>query len=183
MQIWWQQVVESIEKQEALQDDIIADVQQAQIDIVAAQVAITATQASQAAQLVLIEAAQRDIARITSYTAPTNVLTASDAGTTATISVAAHDRVYPGVIADVAITAGSVTGLLFSTKYGVYYDDATLAATSPTFIATTDFETAYVGAGASRHFVGVITTPADGGAASSGSGGTPPGGGGGELIP
>ncbi len=182
-QIWWQQVVDKAEAQEALQDAIIADVQQAQADIIAAQTAITTTQTNQAAQLLLIEEAQRDIARIASYTAPTNTLTASDVGATAMISVAAHTRIYPGVVADVAITAGSITGLAFSTKYGVYYDDATLAATSPTFIATTSIVDSYVGAGASRHFVGVITTPADGGAASSGSGGTPPGGGGGEILP
>ncbi len=172
----WQLNIEATMAQEAAQDAILTE-------LAAQLVLIEGAQDDLAAQLILIEAAQRDIARITSYPAPTNVLTAADVGATATISVAAHTRIYPGTVADVAIGASSLTGLPFSTAYAVYYDDATLADTTPTFIATTSIETAQVGADPARHFVGYIMTPADGGGGTGGSGPTPPGGGGGNPIP
>lgn len=132
-------------------------------------------------------ASARELARLASYTVPTNVLSADDAGTDATITIAAHTRVYPvqGTVdvADLSVLAGSVTGLAFSTGYYVYYDDTTLADTTPTFLAATDSETAQVGAAAGRHFVGFVTTPADGGGSTGGTGGFPPGGGGGNPIP
>lgn len=155
-----------------------------------------------AAQLLLIQQAQaaadaaqtdataaaREAARINSYTAPTNVLSAEDAGTTATINVAAHTRIYPVQgsidVPDVVITAGAITGLAYSTVYYVFYDDTTLVAVAPTFQATTNIAAAQVGYAAGRHFVGKVTTPAAGGATTSGTGGsTPPGGGGGEILP
>lgn len=154
--------------------------------------AVQADLASQLAQILTAQAtataAAREAARLNSYTVPTNVLTAADVGTDCTITIAAHTRVYPvqGAIdvADVAILAGSVTGLAFSTAYYVYYDDTSLASTAPTFLATTTAATAQVGAAAGRHLVGVVTTPADGAAASTGTGGAaPPGGGGGTPLP
>lgn len=131
-------------------------------------------------------ASARETARLTSYTDPTNVLSAADVGTTATITIAAHDRIYPvqGTVdvPDLSILAGSVALLLFSTEYHIYYDDTTLADTTPTFQATTDRATAQVGAAAGRHFVGTISTPADGGGGTTGTGGFPPGGGGGGVL-
>lgn len=132
-------------------------------------------------------AAAREAARINSYPVPTNVLTATDAGTTATITIANHTRYYPvqGTydVPDVSITGASITGLAFSTTYYVYYDDTTLADTTPSFVATTSANTAQVGFAAGRHLVGKITTPADGGGGTSGGGMLPPGGGGGTAIP
>lgn len=132
-------------------------------------------------------AAAREAARINSYPVPTSVLTATDAGATATITIANHTRYYPvqGTydVPDVSITGGTITGLAFSTTYYVYYDDTTLAVTAPTFVATTTANTAQVGAAAGRHLVGKITTPADGGGGTSGGGLLPPGGGGGTDIP
>lgn len=132
-------------------------------------------------------AAIREAARINSYTVPTNLLSATDAGSDASIAVAGHTRVYPvqGTVDvdDVVILAGSITGLAFTTEYHVYYDDTTLADTTPAFLATTDQATAQVGAAAGRHFVGTITTPADGGGGTTGTGPFPPGGGGGNPIP
>lgn len=129
----------------------------------------------------------RETGRINSYTDPTEVLSAADVGTTATITIAAHTRVYPvqGTVDvdDVAILAGTVTGLAFAIEYHVYYDDAELSDTTPTFQATTDRATAQVGAAAGRHFVGTITTPADGAGGTTGTGGFPPGGGGGGVLP
>lgn len=155
----------------------------AQVDLVNAIVAATnlATAAKTAA-----EASARELARINSYTVPTNVLSASDNGSDARITVVGHTRVYPVQgsidVPDVAIVGpANIDGLAFSTKYFVYYDDPTLADTTPTYQATTDQKDAQVGAGAGRHFVGEVTTPADGGSGTSGGGGTPPGGGGGPI--
>lgn len=156
---WWQKVLEAQEATDAAQDAAIASIAAAQA---------TAT------------AAVRESARINSYTTPTNVLTAADVGSTATITVAAHTRVYPvqGTydVADVSVGGGTITGLAFSTEYAVYYDDTTLASTTPTYQATTTIKNAQVGAAAGRHFVGTVTTPADGGGGTTGGGGYPPGG-------
>ena len=177
-QVWWQQVVEVIEAQETIQDDLIQGLADAVADI--------ATALSNAGiALDTATAAARELARINSYTDPTNVLTAADVGSDATITIANHDRIYPvqGTIdvPDLAIIGGTLTGRAFSTVYYVYYDDATLADTTPTYVSTTDAATAQVGAASGRHFVGVITTPTDGGGGTGGGGGSPPGGGGGPL--
>ena len=131
-------------------------------------------------------AAAREAARISSYTQPSSVLTAADVGTTATVTVAAHLRVYPVQgsidVPDLMILSGAVAGLAFSTTYYIFYDDTTLTATAPNFVATTSLGTASVGAGPGRHFLGKIITPADGAANTTGTGGTPPGGGAGDFI-
>lgn len=161
---WWDQF---IRKLEGILNSITAN--------------ITAIQAAQEAVNIGI----METARLNSYTNPTVVVTAADVGATATITIAAHTRVYPVNgpydIADVAITAGSITGLGFSTKYWVYYDDTTLSSSAPTFLATTVAADSQVGAAYGRHFVGVITTPADGAGGTTGTGGTPPGNGG--ILP
>jgi hypothetical protein len=142
---------------------------------------ITAIQTAQSTAT----AAARESARINSYPNPGSVLSAVDAGSTATATLAAHTRVYPvqGTIdvPDVTFTNLPVdfTGLPFSTRHWVYYDDTTLTNTAPTFQITTSAVTAQVGTAAGRHFVGYIDTPADGGTGTSGVGGGTPGGGGG----
>ena len=131
--------------------------------------------------------AKKNTARINSYTVPSAVIVAVDAGTSATINISSHDRVYPSdgslSIPTVTIEAGAITGLDYSKTYYVYYDDSTLADTTPTFIATLDQTVAQVGAGPYRHFLGFVTTPASGGSPSDGGGGLPPGGGGGPITP
>ena len=169
MQIWWQEVVEAIEGQEGTQDQLITDLAAAVADIAQAQADATA--------------AARETARINSYPNPGTIVTAADVGTDCDITIANHTRVYPVQgsidVPDVAITGATLHGLAFSTQYWVYYDDTTMAVTAPTFVATTTSATAQVGAAAGRHFVGFVTTPADGGApATGGGGGTPSGGGG-----
>ena len=185
-QIWWQQFKEAIEKHEAGQDATLAAIQALQTQ----QTAILADLSDQLAQIVQAQAdataAARETARINSYPQPgVGILSASDAGTDATITVIGHTRVYP-VQGSVAVppvtftnTPFQITGLAYSTRYWVYYDDPTLANTEPTFLATTSSSTAQVGAAAGRHFVGFVDTPAPGGGSTSGGGGAPPGGGGG----
>lgn len=178
--VWWQQFRNQL--QAAL--NTITDQQQDIIEaLTAAGIALEAAiDAGETA-----EVTARELARINSYTIPTDVLTASDAGSDASIAIASHTRVYPvqgGIdVPDLAVTAGSVTGLAFSTTYYVYYDDPALEDVTPTFAATTNQATAQVGAATGRHFVGKVTTPADGGGGTSGGGGYPPGGGGGNPIP
>lgn len=111
-------------------------------------------------------------------------LTATDAGASATISVAAHDRVYAD--RTVAVTAGSVTGLAYNATFMVWYDDADRGGGAVTFGATIDPAQAYNSPTfPARHFVGFITTPVAGGAGTGGGGAGPPGsgGGGGEVLP
>lgn len=127
-----------------------------------------------------IEDSLKETARISSYPAPTVVLTAADVGADATITIADHTRVYPLKgplqIEDVDVIGGTITGLAFSTTYYVYYDDETLTDTTPTYVATTSLQDAQVGAASGRHFVGRITTPADGAGNTTGTGPQPPGG-------
>lgn len=167
-------------------------------DAVTAIEAVNVEQASQLAQIIAAQnsanAAQdaaeqgaREIARIASYTSPTAVLEAGDDGTDATIEVFAHTRIYPVQgsldVPDLAITGSLLVGLLPSTTYAVYYDDVSLADTTPAFVASTDIGAAQVGAAPGRHFLGVITTGAIGDPPSTGGGTYPPGSGSGGEIP
>lgn len=178
-QVWWQQVLTSLSAE-------LGSLEAAETALAAAVAAQTSANTAQAAAT----AAAREQARIASYPNPGSVLSAADVGTDCTITIAGHTRVYPvrGSIdvPDVTITGGAITGLAFSTRYYIYYDDTTLAVIAPTFLSTTISATAQVGAAAGRHFIGYVDTPADGAAPSSGQGGGPPGGGGGGgggMIP
>lgn len=86
---------------------------------------------------------------------------ATDAGSNATISISAHNRVYPqpdGSNVTVAVNSGTFTGKAYSTSFWIYYDDPTRAGGAVTYQATTTQSTAaQTGA---RHFVGAVTTPA-----------------------
>lgn len=94
------------------------------------------------------------------YRPLTNPLTATDAGTTATVNIAAFTMRTAD--AAISISSGSITNLSFDTLYFIYYDDASFAGGAVTFAATTTKETGMSGAG--RFFVGSIITPKDGGA-------------------
>lgn len=101
-------------------------------------------------------------------------LSASDAGSSATITIAAHDRVYAD--RTVEVDAGSITALAFATRYAVYYDDADRAGGAVSYQATTTAADAFNSpTQVDRHFVGYVTTPADGADPTTGSG-TGPGG-------
>jgi hypothetical protein len=112
----------------------------------------------------------------TSWTSPGSILSASDAGSNATITISAHTRKYTDV-SSVSVNGGSLTGLSYSTSYAVYYDQTSRAGGAVTYHATTDPNVALPNAAAGRHFCGKILTPAAAGAATSG-GVSPPGGGG-----
>lgn len=152
-QAWWQQIKEAIERNEeaqALLFDAINDI--------------------------LGEEGTGLVGRVSllgSFTIPTLVLTASDAGANVTISVAAHIRRY-GDGTELAVAGGNLTGKSYSTKYAIYYDDETREDGTPSYVATTDLETAQHNYEAGRHYVGTVTTPAAAGAPTTG--GSPPAG-------
>lgn len=99
-------------------------------------------------------------------------ITATDAGTTATISISAHTRVY-GNGSAVSVSSGAVAGLSFSTTYYIYYDQPTRVGGPVSYQATTSKITAVQVN--DRHFIGQITTPANGAADTSGTTPDPPG--------
>jgi len=174
-QVWWQSVVRAVETQELLQDETIVALQAAQLDIIAAQEEL-------AEQLEAILAVTTANAISASWITPSSVLTATDAGTDATVTIANFTRYYDDGT-NVAITGASLTGLDYSTVYSVYYDDTTREDETPTFVATTFGGQARHNFVAGRHFVGTVTTPASGGADTGGDIYIPPGGGGGTDLP
>lgn len=184
LQIWWQQVVETVEAQEALQDDAIADIQtlQTQMATTISDLAAAVTDIGQAQSDATASA--RETARITSYPNPGNILSATDNGASATITISNHVRVYPVQgsidVPDVSITGDALAGKTSGVRHWVFYDDTTLADTTPNFQTTTSSATAQAGAAAGRHIVGYVDTPAaGGGGTTAGTGGGSPGGGGG----
>jgi hypothetical protein len=98
---------------------------------------------------------------------PADVLSASDAGTDASIVVADHVRLY-GDATRLSVIGATITGLTYATDYGVYYDDPTCADTTPTYAATATLSNSLNNYASGRHFVGIITTPASGGGSTSG---------------
>ena len=123
-----------------------------------------------------IEAVQRNDSISSSWTSPGQILTASDAGTNTTITVADHTRKY-GDSTSVFVTGSAITGLAYSTTYQIYYDDAARTGGAVTFNATTNPNNALHNAVVGRHYCGEITTPAAGGGSTSG-GVSPPSSGG-----
>lgn len=110
-------------------------------------------------------------------------ITAADVGATATATISAHTRVY-GDGVSVAVGGGTVTGLAFSTIYFIYYDDAGRDGGAVTYQAATAYADACPSQSApNRHFVGAVTTPANGDPPSDGEPATAPGWGGQSPIP
>jgi hypothetical protein len=101
------------------------------------------------------------------YAPTSNPLTAIDAGSSATIDVAAFYMRVPGV-PDIAEDSGAITGLEYQALYYVYFDDPGFAGGAVTYMATKTKQVAIQAAG--RFFVGSIVTPAAGGSATVGNG-------------
>jgi len=100
------------------------------------------------------------------YRPLSNPLTATDAGASATVNVAAFTLRVAGQ-ADVNYSLGSISSLAFNTLYFIYCDDPTFQGGTQTYEATVTKENALSGAG--RIFIGSIYTPADGAAATTGN--------------
>jgi len=111
------------------------------------------------------------------YTPTTQPLSASTGvlANQATISVAPFQIQYPfdtdsdGDGDLISYSAGSVTPLLDSTLYYVYFNDPTYAGGPQTYIAT--LNNPDITAGLYRQYLGSITTPAHGGGGTTGGGG------------
>jgi len=93
-----------------------------------------------------------------SYRPLTNPLTGHDAGSTATINIAAFTMRCGNT--DLSISSGSITSLSYNTLYYIYYDDPEFVGGSEVFNATTIKETALQGE--FRFFVGSCFTPRQG---------------------
>jgi hypothetical protein len=155
----------------------LTDIENVLAQVVAAQAAADAAQSTANTANSTANTVKRDDSISTSWTSPGNILSASDAGSSATITISAHTRKYTDATS-VSVNGGSLTGLSYSTTYTVYYDQTSRAGGSVTYHATTDPNTGLANAAAGRHLCGKITTPASGGGGTSG-GVSPPSGGGG----
>lgn len=170
-QQWWDLTLKRIET-------AITDIQNAQAAADAARAAASDAQAAADAAQTAANTAQSaaDDAGAVSKLSGSGVsgltLEGVDAGTDARITISAHTRVYSDGTS-VAVNAGLVTGLAYTTTYYVYYDDATFAGGAVTYAATTSDVTAAQTGG--RHLVGSVLTPASGAAITTGKKILPPG--------
>lgn len=170
-QIWWQTFADKIEEAfNALADNVaaIADAQAAADNAnAAAAAANTAANNAQNTADAITETSELATSYVTGLT-----LSATDAGSNATITISAHTRHYPqpnGTTTNVAVNSGSLTALAYDTLYYIYYDDASRAGGAVTYQSTTSEGTAaQIG---NRHTVGAIRTPV---AAAANTGGVYP---------
>jgi hypothetical protein len=80
-------------------------------------------------------------------------------GTTATVSIGAHTRIYSDKT--VAVDAGTISALELETDYVIFYDDPDRAGGAVAYQASTDPDDALLTVDhPARHYVGTITTPA-----------------------
>lgn len=184
MQIFWQQTVQALmDTINALvasdlnQDDLLEAILAAQAAADAAQAAAEAADAAAANAQTAADDVTNAQELGASYVSGVTI-TATDAGTDATITISAHTRHYPqpdGTTTDVSVNGGSLTGRAYSTAYYIYYDDAARAGGAVTYLSTTSQTTAaQIG---DRHVVGAVTTPAAAAADTGGNYVSPPGAG------
>ncbi len=161
---WWEAVLKQIE----LSINAITDaLEAANIAIAAAATAQTAANAAQTSANTATSTAKLTTSGITGLT-----FTATDAGSSATITISSHTRVY-GDGTSVSVSGGSLTGLSYDTQYYVYYDNPGFTGGAVTYQSTTSMATAaQTGV---RHLIGAIKTPLAGGAAADGGSPRPPG--------
>src|SRR4051812_4323742 len=180
-------IVADIAALQAAQTTLINDLAAAVADIAAAQAAADAAQADATTGITNAAAAQttantgvtnaataqttantvkRDDSISNSWTSPGTVLSAADAGSSATVTIANHTRKYSDVTS-VSVTGNTVTGLAYSTSYDIYYDQTSRAGGAVTYHATTDPNAGMANSVAGRHWCGNITTPAAAGAPTS----------------
>lgn len=111
----------------------------------------------------------------TSYTKGLSI-TATDAGSEATVTVSEHVREYGDARPAVTIAEATITAQPYSTTLHIFYDDADTDGVGVTMEATETAADAYVSADhPHRHYVGTIRTPAAGGADTTGGGARPSG--------
>lgn len=175
---WWNTFAGSLEDTINQLADTVNAIAAAQAAADAANAAAAAADAAASAAQTAADTAQNAADNVAADSALANsgvtgaTITASDAGTDATVTISGHTRVY-GDGATVSVTGGSVTGLSYSTFYYVYYDQPSRAGGSVTYQVTTSAATA--AQTGNRHLVGSVTTPAAAGAPTDGGLVQPPG--------
>lgn len=159
---WWQKVAEALETAIGGIQDNVAAINAA---LGAANIANAAAKTANAAAAAAGTAATNAQAAADATAAETRInnsyvtgvtLTASDAGSNATVAVTAHTRIY-GDGTSVSVNAGSITALTYSTLYYVYYVQASRAGGAVTYLATTSQATA--AQTGDTHLLGSVTTP------------------------
>jgi hypothetical protein len=161
---WWAQFADRIETEVGA----LAAAQAAQDAAAAANSAAAAANAAAGAAQGVADGLAALAALQASFVSAGTTLTGSDDGTSARASVSAHTRLY-GDGSTVAVAGGSVGGLGFSANAYLYYDQASRAGGAVAYAATSDFAAAQPTATQpDRHYVGVVTLPADGGADTAG---------------
>lgn len=179
-QRWWQEVADNITSNFNDLAQAVSDIQtlQTQMNARIAEISTLQTQMNdRITEIEAVQAAADAVTRDNSISASWVsglTLSASDAGTNASITISDHTRFYDDTTS-LAITGATLTALAYSTEYHIYYDDPTRADTTPTFLTSTTAATAAANRDVGRHYVGSITTPAAGGGSTSGSGSEPPG--------
>lgn len=169
-QKWWQSQVQDIEfALNSLQDAIDA-IAAAQAAADAANAAAATAEAAATTAQNAADAATLEQNLVNSYVTGATI-TATDAGTNASITISSHTRVY-GDGSSLAITGTTLTALAYSTLYYIYYVDATRADTTPTIQATTSQVTA--AQTGDTHLIGSVTTPAAAAADTGGKYVAPP---------
>lgn len=123
-----------------------------------------------------LELSALSVAIFNSYIANlSSSITGADEGTTASITIPDHDRIYPSPYTSVAVDGDTLGGLAYSTTYYIYYDDESLAGGAVTYGTTTDANNPYPSTDhPHRHYVASRKTVASGGG-GGGGGGDPPG--------
>lgn len=161
---WWDNCLKKIE-------EAITGIQSA---LTAAGIALDAAAVAQAAA----KAAQNTADDVTSVSKLSGsgvtgcTITASDAGSGASITISTHTRVYSDG-SSVSVTGNTITGLAYSTIYYIYYDDPSFAGGTVAYQTTTTQSVAAQTSG--RHLVGQVTTPAAGQPVTNGLKPQPPG--------
>lgn len=167
----WQRVMEEIETAVNAVIDAQNAADAANAAAAAADAAAVAAQTAANTANTAAETAAAD-SSLASSGASGLTMTASDAGTDATVTISAHTRIY-GNGTSVSVNGGTVTGLAYSTGYFIYYDQASRAGGAVTYQATTSAATA--AQTGDRHSLGAVTTPAGGGGPVDGNVNLPPG--------
>jgi hypothetical protein len=160
----WQSVMENIEESvnAVIEAQNAADA--ANAAAVAAQDAAESAQAAAEAAQATADGAQGNSSIASSGVSGCTIL-ATDAGTDADIDISAHTRIY-GDGTSVSVDGDTLTGLLYSTKYYIYYDQPSRAGGAVSYLTTTSQTTA--AQTGNRHTVGSVTTPAGGGGPNPG---------------
>lgn len=170
--LWWQQVAEQVE---ASINGIAVALEAAGIALDAADAAQAAADAADAAAAAAQGAANNvtDAASLANSYVTGITVTATDIGASVTISISAHTRVY-GDGTSVSVSGGVITGQPYSTTLYIYYDQASRAGGSVTYVATTNIDD--VAQLNDRHSVAQVDTPAAAAPPNNGGGVRPPGG-------